>query len=114
MSSTNDQPSPPFSTRLLVLGLVCLAVSVVAAGVLAGKHLNLLEAPGCGEGSPCARAAASVWGKVPWLNWPTAFVGLAYFLAMGLAWLAAYSGPGFVLVLRAARKRLQALFEMVI
>ncbi len=100
MPSTNEHHSPPFSTRLLLVGLACLALSVAAAGVLVGKHLNLLEAPGCGAGSPCDAAAASVWGKVPGLGWPTSFVGLAYFLALGLGWLAAYGGPGVTAPLR--------------
>src|SRR5262245_16956459 len=69
-------------------GLDGLAVSVGAAGVLPGKTIHLFAAPGCGEGSPCEQAAASAFGSVPGIAWPTAFVGFAYFIALAAAWIA--------------------------
>ena len=33
-----------------------------------------------------AEAASSVWGKVPYVQWPVSFVGLAYFVGLLIAW----------------------------
>jgi protein-disulfide isomerase len=71
------------------LGLTCLVFGAAASAFLAGKALHLFAPPGCGEGSPCDLAAASLLGKVPLLEWPTSFVGLAYFAALAAGWIAA-------------------------
>jgi protein-disulfide isomerase/uncharacterized membrane protein len=52
------------------------------------EHLGGLQLPGCGAESPCGRATASVWGRVPGTQWSTASVGLAYFAALAAAWIA--------------------------
>jgi protein-disulfide isomerase len=83
----NDETSAPLPARLFWPGLLCLLLAVAASVVLAGKHLDILRAPGCGDGSPCDQAAASVWGKVPLLGWPVSFVGLAYFAALTTVWI---------------------------
>jgi protein-disulfide isomerase len=82
------ETTPRMQARHFWLGLGCLLVSVVTATVLAGRQLDVLAVPGCGEGSACDQAAASVWGKVPLLNWPVSFAGLAYFAALLAAWIA--------------------------
>lgn len=75
---------PPL--RVWLAGVLCLLAGVAASALLIFQHFNGGNLPGCGAGSPCARAAASVWGKVPGLGWPVSFVGLAYFLGMYTAW----------------------------
>lgn len=70
-----------------VIGAILLAVAAGASLMLSLHHLVGMTLPGCGVGSACASAAASVWGKVPGINWPTSFVGLSYFLALEVAWL---------------------------
>ncbi|HEY3244973.1 MAG TPA: thioredoxin domain-containing protein [Phycisphaerae bacterium] len=70
-----------------VAGSVFLVIGLAATLMLVLEHLGGLSLPGCGPGSACARAAASVWGRVPYLNWPVSFVGCAYFSAMLVAWL---------------------------
>lgn len=75
-------PGAVFLVGLLLL-LLCAATSLM----LVLEHLGGLSLPGCGEGSACAEAAASVWGKVPYVNWPVSFLGLAYFLGLLGAWL---------------------------
>jgi protein-disulfide isomerase len=75
-------------------GLVCLLIAVTASFMLAGKQLDLLETPGCGGGSPCDRAMEGPWGKVPLVDWPVSFVGLAYFAALVAAWIAARRRAG--------------------
>lgn len=75
------------STAAHLTGTLLLLVCLITALALALEHLGGLHLPGCGEGSPCAQAAASVWGKLPYLNWPVSFLGVAYFLGMLVAWL---------------------------
>ena len=82
------ETSSPLPARLFWPGLICLLLAVAASIVLVGQHLDVLKAPGCGDGSPCDQAAASVWGKVPLVGWPVSFVGLAYFAALTPAWIA--------------------------
>jgi protein-disulfide isomerase/uncharacterized membrane protein len=66
-----------------------LAVGAVGfAGYLSLNHMIGIRLPGCGAGSGCAQAAASVWGRVPGVDWPVSFVGLAYFLGVAMAWVA--------------------------
>jgi len=91
--STNP---PRISTLRFGLGLACLVLAMGGSSVLVTKHLNLFSPPGCGDGSACDRAAASVFGTVPLLGWPTSFVGLAYFVALGAAWTAATRSAGSV------------------
>jgi protein-disulfide isomerase/uncharacterized membrane protein len=69
------------------VGVALILICVVTSLALALEHITGLSLPGCGEGSPCAQAAASVWGKIPYLNWPASYVGVAYFLAVLAAWL---------------------------
>jgi len=70
-----------------VVGIIVLFVALVASLMLVLDHFGGMSLPGCGPGSACAAAAASAWGKVPGLAWPTSFVGLSYFAAMLIAWL---------------------------
>ncbi len=52
------------------------------------EHVGGLSLPGCGPGSACAELTQGVWGKVPLVNWPVSFVGLSYFTALAVGWLA--------------------------
>jgi protein-disulfide isomerase/uncharacterized membrane protein len=67
------------------LGGVALAVGLTASSVLALRHLGAPLA-GCGLDSPCERALASAFARVPGLGWPVAFLGAAYFAGLALAW----------------------------
>jgi len=70
-------------------GAICLAVAAISAGVLAVKHITGLAVPGCGAESACDQVAESLFGKIPLgtYEWPTAFIGLAYFFALLVAWV---------------------------
>lgn len=92
--SRPSQPAPPGWT--FPIGALCLLVAGLAAGVLVAQHLGGLSIPGCGTGSPCARAAASAWGKVPGLDWPVSIVGLAYFLGALVGWIKSRGKPGAI------------------
>lgn len=85
---------PPNPQSRFAAGLVLLLGAAAFAGVLALNHLLGIRLPGCGAGSGCAQAAASVWGKVPAVDWPVSFLGFAYFLALNVAWLAARGSVG--------------------
>ena len=73
------------------LGALLLVVCIVSALMLVLEHFEV-HLPGCGPESGCDRAASSVWGSVPGLDWPTSFIGLAYFLGLFVAWLWARRG----------------------
>ena len=94
MTGDNDaNATTPISVPRRWIGLACLAVAAAASFMLVAAHLHLFTPPGCGAGSGCDRAAQSVFGTVPVLGWPTSFVGMAYFLALGVAWIAAWRSP---------------------
>ena len=80
------------STGAYVGGILPLALSTVGSLMLALEHLGGLSLPGCGPGSGCAEAAASVWAKIPYINWPVSFLGAAYFLGLLGVWLTARQG----------------------
>ena len=69
------------------IGLPFILISIAASGMLVLEHLIGMTLPGCGVGSGCAKAAASVWGTAPGINVPTSSVGLAYFLAIAIGWV---------------------------
>lgn len=79
---------PPVSGVALGIGAVLLLVSFGGAWALALERLAGLQLPGCGPESACAKAAASVWGRVPLVDWPLSYVGVAYFAALLWVWLA--------------------------
>ncbi len=85
-----DKPPAGSGTTgpVFVTGSVLLTVCVLGAAALSFDHLTGIRLPGCGEGSPCAKAAASAWGTLPGVGWPVAFAGLAWFAALLAAWLA--------------------------
>jgi protein-disulfide isomerase/uncharacterized membrane protein len=80
------------STGAYVCGILLLAVCILTSLMLALEHLGGLALPGCGEGSSCAEAVASVWGTIPYVDWPVSFLGLAYFLGLLASWLTARRG----------------------
>lgn len=75
-----------------VAGIVLLVFSALMSLALSISHITGLGLLGCGKGSACAEAAASVWGKVPVIGWPVAFLGVAYFLAAAVAWILSRQG----------------------
>lgn len=92
-SQTKADAQPvPIAPGLHIAGLVLLAVAVFASGMLVWQHFSGASLPGCGEGSPCAQATGSAWGKLPLIDWPVSFVGLAYFIAMMVGWWSARRG----------------------
>jgi protein-disulfide isomerase len=81
-----SHPAPFFG------GIVFLLIASAMSGMLVLEHVWGLSLPGCGKGSPCALAAASVWGKVPLIHWPVSFLGFAYFLGALVAWIFSRAG----------------------
>ena len=80
------------SAVTLGVGCALLVVCLITSLMLALEHIGGLSLPGCGEGSACAEASASVWGKVPYVNWPVSFLGVAYFAGMLVVWLLSRRG----------------------
>ncbi|MBI1849649.1 MAG: thioredoxin domain-containing protein [Planctomycetes bacterium] len=92
---TKSVPAPPQSASLRFgFGLVALVVAGGSALVLALGHLGAMAVPGCGPESACAKLAASTWGKVPLVDWPVSFLGVAWFAGLAAAWSAARGTPG--------------------
>lgn len=85
-----------------VFGVIGLLLSIVTSVSLVVEHLAGIVLPGCGPESACATAAASVWGKIPWVDWPLSAVGAAYFVAALTVWLLSPRGvsPEFRVVVR--------------
>jgi len=80
------------STAQYVLGIVFLVVAISSGLMLVLESLGGISLPGCGEGSACAQATASFWGKVPGTDWPVSFLGFAYFAGAFIAWLGSRRG----------------------
>lgn len=79
--------APAVTPATFTIGAAFLLAAAVASGVLVLEHIVGTAVPGCGPGGACEQAARSIWGKVPGINWPVSFLGLAYFLAAGVAWI---------------------------
>src|SRR5262245_17737738 len=101
-SKSGRSPSRPVATRgardggaqrpagwTVALGALLLFISLGASAFLSYKHLTGRALAGCGPGSACDALAASAWGRVPWIEWPVAHVGTAYFAGMLTAWVCA-------------------------
>jgi protein-disulfide isomerase len=107
LSTTADHP---VRDRVLqVIELVLLGLSAGAALLLVLEHFTQMSLPGCGPDSACATLAAGPWGSLGgWLgklgvqvdrlvNVPVSFLGLAYFLALAVAWAMRCGGVPVVL-----------------
>lgn len=70
--------------------LVCLllAVATGASLLLVLERLGGVSLPGCGLDAACGRATRSAWGTLPVVGWPTSFLGLSWFGALLVAWIA--------------------------
>ena len=79
-----DQPN----TTKWVIGLVCVAVAILFSGLLALKQLGVIgdSLPGCGPTSACGALTSGEYGRIPGLEWPVSFIGLAWFIALAVAW----------------------------
>ena len=76
-----------YSQPLLLIGWAGLLLALGASMVLVIHHFGHIGLPGCGAGGGCAKAQQSIFGKVPGLNWPVSFVGLAYFASLFICWI---------------------------
>jgi len=70
-----------------ILALLLLLVACGASAALAAEQLLGLHLPGCGADGGCAQATRSAWGRLPFVNWPLSYLGLSYFLALGVAFV---------------------------
>ena len=75
---------------MLIVGIIALLVSLVAATALVVEHVGGLSLPGCGPGGACAELTRGPWGRISLgsLVWPVSHAGAAYFAALLAAWLA--------------------------
>ena len=87
---TIDQPN----TAGWVIGLVCIAVAIFFSGLLALKQLGVVgdSLPGCGPASACGALTSGPFGRIPGLEWPVSFVGLAWFIALAATWSMSRAG----------------------
>ena len=85
-----DQPN----TTKWVIGLVCVAVAILFSGLLALKQLGVIgdSLPGCGPMSACGALTSGEYGRIPGLEWPVSFIGLAWFIALAVAWYMSRAG----------------------
>ena len=85
LSMKKNLSSGGTSAWLPILGHFLIGICIAASAALVLQHFLGLRLPGCGVDSYCAAAAASVWGSLA--GWPISFIGLAYFVGIGFAWL---------------------------
>lgn len=115
---TAEHAAPPRATApsaaILACGAILLGVSLVATLLLVLEHLVGLALPGCGPGSACAQAAASVWGKVPGIGWPVSHLGFAYFAGLLVAWLMSGRGVSPALAMVARLGALVSVFYLFV
>lgn len=90
------------STTAYLAGLLALGVCIAMSGLMAADHFDLSRLPGCGPGSACAEAAASLWGSIPYVHFPMSLAGLAFFVALLAGWLLSRGGisPGMRALVR--------------
>ncbi len=79
-------PTIAAGARSWIVGVVLIGVALAGCGVLVLAHLAGIGLPGCGAGSPCARATSGPWGSIPGLGWPVSFLGFAWFNAVLVVW----------------------------
>ncbi len=81
----------PGNAAFFWAGLLLCAIATAATLLLVLERVADMPLPGCtgGAESPCARASASQWGKLPGLDWPVSFVGFAFFSGVLVAWIVA-------------------------
>lgn len=95
-----DRPAPPIPWDAWVIGIVAIAVAVGSVSMLVFfKHFAHAALPGCHVGSACDQLETHVLGRIlfpqglaaalKFGKWPVSFLGLAYFAAIGAAWLVA-------------------------
>lgn len=86
-ASTGAMATPMFG-----LGVLLLGAAVVTTLVLSLSYIPGFVPPGCGEGGGCGKLKDHVASRVPGVNWPVAYVGLAYFAAALTVWLRSRKG----------------------
>ena len=76
------------------VGILCVLGAAFFSGLLALKQLGVLgdALPGCGPQSACDQITNGPWGRIPGLDWPVSFLGLAWFLALFVAMLLSRDG----------------------
>ena len=87
-------PEPNCSRCLWVVGLVFLGIAIAFSSILALKQLGLIgdDLPGCGPQSACGQVTSGPFGSIPGIDWPVSFLGLAWFIGLGVAWFGARHG----------------------
>lgn len=87
-TAASEASGAPPSPAAVALGAIFLVIAIGASTALVAQGIGGIALPGCGAESACARLSSSVWGTVPLIGWPTANLGLAWFVALLGAWLA--------------------------
>jgi predicted DsbA family dithiol-disulfide isomerase/uncharacterized membrane protein len=95
-ASAEIQTSPvPNAGSLRALGALFLLVAIGMSVMLVLSTFGSMKLPGCGPGSACSDLSNGPWGSIPLghdSKWPVSYLGLAYFIAVLIAWLAAPGG----------------------
>ena len=85
-AATPLQPHPRSRNAItFALSLLPLFAAIVAAGMMATRHIWSIGLPGCGAGGGCDWAIKSQWSTL--LGMPVAFMGLGYFVATLVFWV---------------------------
>ncbi|MCA9293139.1 MAG: thioredoxin domain-containing protein [Phycisphaerales bacterium] len=86
-ATSTTAPSSAMAGPVFGLGALLLIAAVVTTAVLSLSYIPGFVPPGCGEDGGCAKLKDHWASHVPVVNWPVAYVGLAYFAAALTVWL---------------------------
>ncbi|MDZ4773437.1 MAG: thioredoxin domain-containing protein [Planctomycetota bacterium] len=84
MASTHNSE---ISAKRFILGTLALGVALGLCVIQTLDVLGAMDAPGCGAQSDCHAASSSAFGALPYVHWPLAYVGVAWFAGLLVAWI---------------------------
>jgi protein-disulfide isomerase/uncharacterized membrane protein len=106
-------PQRPISLARLAMGIAGLVIAIIASVMLVSDSLGLFTAPGCGEDGGCDKAVNGPLGSIEIFgtHWPSSFLGMAFFIAMLVTWIASRRrGVSIALVVMATLGGLASVF----
>ena len=101
MNVQTPQPQTRSGRPIFLVGFLVIATGLFASAVLVSNAVGLVNTvPGCGVGGGCDELTNGIWGRLPVLDLPVSFLGMAWFLMMAVFWAANRQGRSLIWVAR--------------